>query len=292
MSLESFVEHVEMDNGLSVTTWSDDAPIIGFQVHAYNWRLRRAREAKGWTRGELARQAGVDAGTAGDAEKLRRIKPASRWKIALALGVPEDVLFPGEVDELPTGGPSTIEFSMTREDIQTVETTSPHDALMHDVENSVLHDDLTKQLDTLPARKRSVLMWRFGLVDGKRRTMDEVAVQFGVSRERIRQLEAEALRLLRQPSRSRPLRAYLDEPEPRSRPRRRLRDGYRRPKEPCEYYLERDDGQLCERAFPLPGWMREGRTDEVRRPSFWCQPCWDRFITARTQNNLEAYFAS
>ena len=65
-------------------------------------------------------------------------------------------------------------------------------------------------LDTLTERERRVLSLRFGLVDGYSRTLEEVGKQFKVTRERIRQIEAKALRKLKHPSRSRSLRSFLD----------------------------------------------------------------------------------
>ena len=64
-------------------------------------------------------------------------------------------------------------------------------------------------LDFLSDREREVLEMRFGLNDGKDHTLEEVGKSFGVTRERIRQIEAKALRKLRHPSRSRSLRDYL-----------------------------------------------------------------------------------
>ena len=65
-------------------------------------------------------------------------------------------------------------------------------------------------LDTLTPRERRVLQLRFGLIDGHQRTLEEVGKRFGVTRERIRQIEAKALRKLRHPSRSKKLRDYLE----------------------------------------------------------------------------------
>jgi len=64
-------------------------------------------------------------------------------------------------------------------------------------------------LHSLSERERRVLELRFGLVDGQSRTLEEVGEEFGVTRERIRQIEAKALRKLRHPIRSRKLRDYL-----------------------------------------------------------------------------------
>jgi RNA polymerase primary sigma factor len=65
-------------------------------------------------------------------------------------------------------------------------------------------------LDTLSARERRVLQLRFGLSEGRERTLEEVGKRFGVTRERIRQIEAKALRKLRHPSRSKKLKDYLE----------------------------------------------------------------------------------
>ena len=65
-------------------------------------------------------------------------------------------------------------------------------------------------LETLTEREQKVLKLRFGLVDGRPRTLEEVGKEFNVTRERIRQIEAKALRKLRHPSRSKKLKDYLD----------------------------------------------------------------------------------
>jgi RNA polymerase primary sigma factor len=74
----------------------------------------------------------------------------------------------------------------------------------------LLKEQLEEVLETLTPREEKVLRLRFGLDDGRARTLEEVGQQFGVTRERIRQIEAKALRKLRHPSRSRKLKDYLD----------------------------------------------------------------------------------
>jgi RNA polymerase sigma factor RpoD-like protein len=76
--------------------------------------------------------------------------------------------------------------------------------------NSVLREQLEKVLDTLTEREREVLKLRFGLEDGYSRTLEEVGHIFEVTRERIRQIEAKALKKLRHPSRNKVLRDYLE----------------------------------------------------------------------------------
>jgi RNA polymerase primary sigma factor len=76
---------------------------------------------------------------------------------------------------------------------------------------ALLKEQLGEVLDTLTDREQKVLRLRFGMNDGRARTLEEVGREFEVTRERIRQIEAKALRKLRHPSRSRKLRDYLDE---------------------------------------------------------------------------------
>lgn len=80
----------------------------------------------------------------------------------------------------------------------------PEDAAAY----AVLQDQITKLLDTLTEREQRVLILRFGLKDGRTRTLEEVGKEFNVTRERIRQIEAKALRKLRHPSRARMLKGY------------------------------------------------------------------------------------
>lgn len=80
----------------------------------------------------------------------------------------------------------------------------PEDAASY----AVLQDQILKLLDTLTEREQRVLILRFGLKDGRSRTLEEVGREFNVTRERIRQIEAKALRKLRHPSRARMLKGY------------------------------------------------------------------------------------
>jgi RNA polymerase primary sigma factor len=75
---------------------------------------------------------------------------------------------------------------------------------------TLLKEQLGEVLDTLTEREKKVLTLRFGLEDGRARTLEEVGKEFNVTRERIRQIEAKALRKLRHPSRSRKLKDYLE----------------------------------------------------------------------------------
>ena len=87
------------------------------------------------------------------------------------------------------------------------ESPAPHDSAAY----TLLKEQLEEVMSTLTPREAKVLKLRFGLEDGKARTLEEVGKEFQVTRERIRQIEAKALRKLRHPSRSKKLRDYLDE---------------------------------------------------------------------------------
>jgi len=75
---------------------------------------------------------------------------------------------------------------------------------------AILKDKINEVLSTLTDRERTVLIERFGLLDGKPKTLEEVGVRFKVTRERVRQIEAKALRKMRHPTRAKQLQAFLD----------------------------------------------------------------------------------
>lgn len=75
---------------------------------------------------------------------------------------------------------------------------------------AILRDKMGEVLSTLSERERKVLIQRFGLLDGKPKTLEEVGIEFNVTRERIRQIEAKALRKMRHPIRSKQLKAFMD----------------------------------------------------------------------------------
>jgi RNA polymerase primary sigma factor len=109
------------------------------------------------------------------------------------------------------GDPVSLEMPVGKEDdsalgefIEDVGAAAP----MEGVTRSMLKEDLLDALGTLSQREREVIKLRFGLEDGEEKTLEQIGQQFGVTRERIRQLEAKALRKLRHPSRNRWLKDY------------------------------------------------------------------------------------
>ena len=106
--------------------------------------------------------------------------------------------------ETPVGDESDTELGALIEDKDAV---SPLDA----VTDQMLREQVARVLDSLEGREQRVIRLRFGLDDGRPRTLEEVGHEFGLTRERIRQIEAHALRKLRHPSRSRKLREFATE---------------------------------------------------------------------------------
>lgn len=121
-------------------------------------------------------------------EKVREILKISQEPVSLETPI-------GEEDDSHLG-----DF------IEDMDATSPEDNASYEL----LKEQLEDVLDTLTDREENVLRLRFGLDDGRTRTLEEVGKVFGVTRERIRQIEAKALRKLRHPSRSKQLKDFLE----------------------------------------------------------------------------------
>jgi RNA polymerase primary sigma factor len=103
------------------------------------------------------------------------------------------------------GPVGTGDSSQLGDFIEDEDAIEPMDAAARDM----LRESMQSALAVLSDRERQVLEMRFGLMDGKDHTLEEVGEHFEVTRERIRQIEAKALRKLRHPTRSRPLRDFL-----------------------------------------------------------------------------------
>jgi RNA polymerase primary sigma factor len=109
--------------------------------------------------------------------------------------------------------PVSLEIPVGSEDDSHLGDFVPDEATLSPADQAtrqMLKEQMDDVLDSLTGRERRVLQLRFGLEDGRQRTLEEVGREFGVTRERIRQIEAKALRKLRHPTRSRKLRDYFD----------------------------------------------------------------------------------
>jgi RNA polymerase primary sigma factor len=203
MGLMKAVEKFEYRRGYKFSTYAtwwirqavtraiaDQARTIRIPVHMIETINRVLRAAKKLmmetgrepTAEELAHELSISA------ERVREIYKIAQHPISLQA-------------EVGDGGES--QFGDFLEDTS-VE--SPDEATGY----SILKDKMNEVLSTLTDRERTVLIQRFGLLDGKPKTLEEVGVVFNVTRERIRQIEAKALRKMRHPTRSKQLKAFLD----------------------------------------------------------------------------------
>ena len=169
---------------------ADQARTIRIPVHmveTINKLIRISRQllqelGREPTSEEIAKEMGITV------EKVREIKKISQDPVSLETPIGEE------------------EDSHLGDFIPDDDVPAPVEAAAY----SMLKEQLMEVLDTLSDREKKVLMLRFGLEDGRPRTLEEVGKEFNVTRERIRQTEAKALRKLRHPSRSKKLRDYLE----------------------------------------------------------------------------------
>ncbi len=203
MGLMKAVEKFEYRRGYKFSTYAtwwirqavtraiaDQARTIRIPVHmieTINKVLRGAKKlmmetGREPTPEELAKELGLTP------ERVREIYKIAQHPISLQ-------------SEVGDGGES--QFGDFLEDT-TIE--SPAEATGY----AILKDKLGEVLETLTDREKTVIIERFGLLDGKPKTLEEVGVRFGVTRERVRQIEAKALKKLRHPTRAKKLQAFLD----------------------------------------------------------------------------------
>ena len=169
---------------------ADQARTIRIPVHMVETIHKVSRYSRQMLQ-ELGREATADEigeKMGMSAEKVREIMKIAQDPVSLETPIGEE------------------EDSHLGDFIPDEDTPAPADA----ASASILREVLEKQLHTLTPREEHVIKLRFGLYDGRSRTLEEVGKEFNITRERIRQIEAKALRKLRHPSRARHLRGFLD----------------------------------------------------------------------------------
>jgi RNA polymerase primary sigma factor len=164
-----------LDDKLVKATENEDYAIVG-TGHSYDVKLPKKKDKE------------IDAVILITPDKVREIIKVSQEPVSLETPIGEE------------------EDSHLGDFIEDRAALAPADAASH----QLLKEQVEAVLDSLSGRERRVLQLRFGLEDGRSRTLEEVGKEFNVTRERIRQIEAKALRKLRHPSRSRKLKDYLE----------------------------------------------------------------------------------
>ena len=160
-----------------------------------NLLSKSVASAKGDEKAALLESAKVLAAKVKEADAKRAQAESEAKSLIMAIS---NVLDP----QAPIG---KEEDSRLGDFIEDAETDRPDTTVTHEL----LRQDLARMLNELTPRERDVLRLRFGLDDGRQRTLEEVGQLFAVTRERVRQIEVKALRKLRQPGRSSRLREYL-----------------------------------------------------------------------------------
>jgi len=193
---------------------------FGLKQRIFNWNLRVSREKLGLLQKDLGKLIGLSGATIGSYETLRAFpKPEIQEKIAEVLGVSSENLFPQWLREfrLKDVPAAREERSISLKEAAFLNLFRPENLMIEgfaeELERNLfldqLRDQIEKILETLTSREKRIIELRFGLEDGRKRTLGEVGEEFNITHERVSQIEFKALRKLRHPSRSRRLKTFI-----------------------------------------------------------------------------------
>jgi RNA polymerase sigma factor (sigma-70 family) len=187
---------------------------VGSKTTYFHSTMRKMRLERGLTQKQMAEEIGVGHATYNQIETLHHIPcDYSLDKVCAYFGKSKEELFPdwAKVIFIEDRKPTIRTMDVTPLSLNTPEVLqlSSPDSLEDDYDREHLKEGIKNALETINAREKKVLEMRFGLEDGVTMGLEEVGKEFGVTRERIRQIEAKALRKLRHPSRALGLRSFV-----------------------------------------------------------------------------------
>ena len=204
--------------GLVGATDLERRSLVRLRLITHNARLVDARKERGMTQPDLAIAIKIPLCRMHAIENLKVIPSEDDMiRIACFLVKPIDDLFPEELMSAIRAGVfsrrkvelDTPEISLTEAQHLKELTYDGETKLIDEISRAMLPEKINEVLETLALREKKVLKLRFGLRDGRSQTLEEVAKEFNVTREWIRQIEAKALRKLRHPTNSRKLKDFL-----------------------------------------------------------------------------------
>lgn len=202
--------------------------LVSLRLITHNLRLVEARKQHGYKQRELAKELGWSTSRLSSIENLHRLPTEDeRKELAAALVVDVDYLFPEILIQAIENGV----FDNRYKELEEVEIYSlsqaqqlgldfydGEDQMFEDISHKILREQIYELLDRLSEYgglrfqqlAKEVIIRRFGLEDGHSMTLEEVGTRTGLTRERIRQIENKALRIMRHPKHSRMLKEYLE----------------------------------------------------------------------------------
>lgn len=209
-----------MQRALEEIETEESESLVRLRLITHNARLVDSRKEHGLTGEDMAQAAKISRGRLRDIENLRANPTENEIiKIACTLEKPTDYLFPEHLLSAVEAGvfsrrkvelPERDVLFLTEHRQRCLLSDGGIEAVETKVDREILTKDIARVLQELKPKEQRVLKLRFGLEDGWSRTHEQVGAEFYLTRERIRQIECKALRLLRCPSRSRLLKHYLD----------------------------------------------------------------------------------
>jgi RNA polymerase sigma factor (sigma-70 family) len=196
--------------------------LVKLRLLVNNDRLTTLRKNLGYNQRQFSKYVGMPLKHFVEIETLRRVPTDLEMdNIASISGKPIEYIFPKSILDAVRNQAFRVREKLVSE-LQVISLNeaisqnllppgeNPEDIASLDDENKYLKKAITELLLTLTPREERALQLRFGLKDGRIRTLEEVGKEFNVTKERIRQIEAKALRKLRYPRRSRKLKDYLE----------------------------------------------------------------------------------